>query len=321
MWRVRLAASGPNRYTVAVPPRPADGVGRNDSVSLMATTVSLPSRLASYGRFVTIEHTVFSIPVILAGTLIAARGWPSARVLLLIVLAGTGARTAALGLNRIIDRHIDARNPRTAGRGLASGELSLGTAWGIVLAGLALYLAAAWLLNWWCVVLSPIPLVAFVLYPYMKRFTPLAHYGVGFGLALAPCGGWMAVRGAWAGVGEVLLLAVFTWGWVAGFDIIYACLDEAFDREAGLHSLPARLGRAGALRAAAVTHAVAFGALAALTVGVLAGGLAYALLAVVGGLLLLEHLYAHQTDLAFFKINTVVGCAVFALVWAGIGGA
>lgn len=287
----------------------------------MATTVSLPSRLATYGRFVTIEHTVFSVPVILAGTLLAAGGWPGARVLLLIILAGTGARTAALGLNRIIDRRIDARNPRTAARGLPAGDVSLGAAWGVVLAGTAVYLISAAILNRWCLLLSPIPLAVFVLYPYLKRFTPLAHYGVGLGLALAPCGGWMAVRGAWDGVGPVLLLAGFTWGWVAGFDIIYACLDTDFDRAEGLHSLPGRVGVRRALHIAAATHAVAFGALVALTSVTLSGAFTYLLLAVVGSLLLLEHRFARQTDLAFFKINTVVGCVVFAQVWAGVGGA
>ncbi len=286
----------------------------------MATTASIPARLATYGRFVTIEHTVFSIPVILAGTLLAAGGWPSGRVLVLIVLAGTGARTAALGLNRIIDRRLDAQNPRTATRELATGEIGFLEAWGVVLGGAALYLGSAAALNRWCLLLSPLPLAAFVAYPYLKRFTALAHYGVGFCLALAPCGGWMAVRGSWEGVGPVLLLALFTWGWVAGFDIIYACLDVDFDREAGLHSLPARFAAPRALSIAAATHAVAFAALLLLTVTTLQGLLSYVLLAAVGGLLVMEHRYAHNADLAFFKINTVVGCMVFAQVWAGLGG-
>ena len=163
-------------------------------------------------------------------------------------------------------------------------------------------------------------MAAFMGYPYLKRVTPLAHYGVGFCLGLAPCGGWMAVRGTWDGFGPAMLLGLFTWGWVAGFDIIYACLDADFDRKSGLHSLPAHLGIPRALRIAALTHFVAFAALLLLALTALDGRLTYLLLAGVAGLFVLEHRYAHDTDLAFFKINTIIGCVVFLQVWAGLGG-
>jgi 4-hydroxybenzoate polyprenyltransferase len=228
-----------------------------------------------------------------------------------------------MALNRIIDREIDAANPRTAARELPAGALSLRAAWGIAAAGAALYATAAAALSPLCLVLSPIPLAVFVGYPYLKRVTPLCHFGVGAGLGLAPLGGWLAagpraLGEIGAGVAAPALLAAFTFLWVAGFDVIYATLDEAFDRERGVRSLPASLGRARALRVAALLHALAVGALVALHAAAPLAPAALPLLAAIALLLVFEHRSARNVDLAFFKINIVVGIAVFALVAVGV---
>ena len=282
------------------------------------SSITQAPRLATYARFVKIEHTLFSLPMLFAGACLAARGFPGFRILGLIVLAGTGARIVALALNRIIDRRIDGRNPRTAVRELPQGAMSLAEAAWVTAAGLALYLAAAWFIAPICALLSPLPLAIFVLYPTMKRFTPLAHLGVGAGLAVAPLGAWMAVRQTFAGCAPALWLGAFTLFWVAGFDIIYATQDEAFDRAAGLYSLPAWLGAERALRVAAAFHLVAFGALAVLFWTWLRTPVAGALLLVIGTLLALEHRRGQEVERAFFTINAWLGFVVLAFVLAGL---
>lgn len=278
------------------------------------------ARLGTWARFVKIEHTLFSMPMLLAGAWLAAGGFPGFGTLLLILLAGFGARIVALALNRIIDRRLDALNPRTAARELPRGRMSVGEAWLVTAAGLLAYLTAAWLLAPICLLLSPIPLVAFVGYPYLKRLTPLAHLGVGLGLAMAPLGAWMAVRRSFEGCGPGLLLGAFTLFWVAGFDVIYATQDLAFDRGAGLHSLPARLGRTAALRVSGLLHALAFASLAALQLSLFRTPLAGLLLAAVGVLLFFEHREGRSVHTAFFHLNAWLGFVVLAFVLAGVGG-
>ncbi|MFN8178450.1 MAG: UbiA-like polyprenyltransferase [bacterium] len=268
--------------------------------------------------FVKFEHTLFSLPLLFAGALLGARGVPRLGPLLWILVAGTGARTLAMALNRILDRAIDARNPRTAQRELPAGRMSLAQAWAVSGAGLLLYYVAVLRLPPLCLTLSPLPLAIFVGYPLMKRFTPLAHFGVGAALAFGPIGAYVAVTNRVLPFGAVHWLALFTWLWVAGFDVIYATLDEEFDRKEGLRSLPASLGRGPALAWAAAIHAAALLALLALTALSLHGALAWGLLGVVALLLALEHRLAHVVDLAFFRINLVVGFVVLALVWAGL---
>ena len=268
--------------------------------------------------FVKLEHTLFSIPVLLAGAFLGAGGVPPLEPLLWILVAGTGARTFAMSINRILDRHIDARNPRTASRELPAGRMGLPTAWIVAAAGLAVFYLAVFRLPPLCWKLSPIPLVIFVVYPLLKRFTSLAHFGVGAALAFGPIGAYVAVTGTLESWGSVHWLALFTWLWVAGFDVIYATLDEDFDRKEGLHSLPASLGRARALAVAGVVHVAAFAALTWLTARELSTPGAWALLALVGGLLVLQHRMVRNVDLAFFKINAALGFVVFGLVWAGL---
>ena len=284
----------------------------------MARLCRMLSAVRTLLSFVKFEHTLFSLPLLVAGALLGARGLPAAAPLLWIVLAGTGARTLAMALNRILDRAIDARNPRTASRELPSKRMSLAQAWLVAGAGLALFYAAVLQLPPLCLALSPIPLAIFVVYPLLKRFTPLAHFGVGAALGFGPIGAYVAVTNQFLPLGAVHLLAAFTLLWVAGFDVIYATLDEEFDRREGLRSLPASLGRERALAVAAIVHAGAFAALLALTAFWLEGPWPWVLLACAGALLVWEHRMAHAVDLAFFRLNIVVGFVVLGLVWAGV---
>ncbi len=269
--------------------------------------------------FVKIEHTLFSLPLIYSGVLLGSRdGLPSLGTLLLVLTAATGARTAAFALNRIIDRHIDSRNPRTASRDLPSGRMTIWEASWVLLAGLALYFISAFLLSDFCFRLSPIPLIIFIVYPTMKRYTPLAHGGVGLGLAMGPLGGWFAVSPSFDHLLAPGLLSLFTLFWVSGFDIIYATLDEEFDRKESLYSFPARFGRRRALQWSTLFHGIAFLLLVMLFLHSLKSLLALPLLLVTGYLLYLEQKKAEDVDLAFFKINAVAGFAVFAMVAVGV---
>ena len=292
----------------ALPPRAGGGASQASA-----------GRLRTWGRFVRFEHTLFSLPLLFAGVLLGAGGLHvPLRLLGLVLLAGTGARTAALGLNRIIDRQIDAANPRTRSRELPSGAMSMAEAWGLTVAGALVYAAAAWWIAPVCLALAPVPLAVFVAYPYLKRWTAWCHLGVGLGLAMAPLGGWFATRLGFDDAGPVLLLALFTLAWVAGFDVIYATLDEEFDRAAGVRSLPAKYGRETALRIARGIHIIGFAALAALVLWRLAWLPALVPLAAVGALLAWEHARARDVDLAFFRINVWVGFAALAVVAAGV---
>jgi 4-hydroxybenzoate polyprenyltransferase len=274
-------------------------------------------RVRTYSRFVKIEHTLFSFPLLLSGALLA-RGELSLRTLFLILAAGTGARTAALGLNRILDRHIDRENPRTENRELPSGAMSAGEAWAVTGAGVALFLASAYGISPRCLLLAPIPLAIFLAYPLLKRFTMWAHLGVGAALAMGPLGAWYAVQLDFHDFGNALLLCLFTLFWVAGFDIIYATLDQDFDRARGLHSLPSRLGRERALRVSTAFHAAAFLLLGLLYLRALEGPLAALLLGLIGALLIAEHRSAGDVDLAFFKINAVLGFVVLGFIALGL---
>lgn len=274
-----------------------------------------------YCRFVRIEHTLFSLPLIYSGVILASLDrLPPLRLLLLVLVAATGARTAAFALNRIIDREIDRRNPRTAGRELPSGRMTIPQASAVLAVGAVAYLVAAWAIAPICLALAPIPLAVFTVYPYMKRFTAAAHLGVGLALAMGPLGGWFAVSLGSDRPLPVLLLFFFTLFWVAGFDIIYATQDEASDRREGLHSIPVALGGRGAIRLSGLLHLLAFICLATLYGVAFPGIPALPLLLLAGLLLYLEHRLAADVELAFFRINSVVGFIVLAMVCAGAVG-
>ncbi|MGE3523359.1 MAG: UbiA-like polyprenyltransferase, partial [Candidatus Dadabacteria bacterium] len=257
--------------------------------------------IKNYSNFVKFEHTLFSLPMILAGAFLAWGGLPNLKLLLLIILAGTGARTAALAINRILDRKIDALNPRTKDRELPSGKLSLAKASAVTIAGLVLYFAAAYKICDLVLYLSPIPLVVFIIYPLMKRFTWLCHFGVGLGLALAPLGGWVAVTCSLHSIYPGVLLALFTLFWVSGFDIIYATMDEAFDREQGIYSIVARFGRGTALYISSLLHQAAFFSIAFLYFLMFKTIVAGIMVAIIGILLFLEQRKSANVDLTFFK--------------------
>lgn len=278
-------------------------------------------RLKTYASFVKLEHTVFSLPLIFAGTLLHERQWPSQRLAGLILLAAIGARVVAMGLNRLIDQEIDERNPRTRARELPRGVMQRWEAWVIVaLAGL-LYVGSAAAIAPICLRLSPIPVALFVVYPYLKRFTPLSHLGLGLAWSVAPVAGWLAASRMLTGLSEVGWLWLFSWLWVTGFDIIYATMDEAFDREAGLHSLPVALGRRKALQVAANLHAMAFLALYLLWLTQFTSRASLLWLAAIGALLIWQNAIAERhPGFAFFQLNGILGFLVSGFVLAGVSG-
>jgi 4-hydroxybenzoate polyprenyltransferase len=213
----------------------------------------MPGRLRVVLQMIKFEHTLFALPFAFMGMLLAAGGWPPWRTVGWIVAAMVGARSAAMGWNRLVDRRIDAANPRTAGRALPAGQVTPAFVAGFVAASAALLVVAAWQLNPLALALSPVALAVVLLYSYTKRFTWASHLVLGLALAGAPLGAWIAVRGDVGAPPLVLGAAVLLW--VAGFDVLYALQDLDFDRRAGLFSVPARFGVRGSLWISALLHA------------------------------------------------------------------
>ena len=285
--------------------------------------------MKKYFSFVKIEHTLFSLPMIYAGMALGVHAnrvegiilAPSAilRMALLILGAATGARTIGFSINRIVDRHIDAKNPRTSGRELPAGRMNLRQAYTILIAALVLYFASAAALNPLCLLLSPIPVIVFGVYPFMKRFTSLSHFGLGASLALGPLGAYFAARPTLTGAWPAILLSFFTWLWASGFDIIYSTSDEAFDKREGLFSLPARFGSRRALQLSGMIHLLSFLVLVGVYLVAFRGSLVAGTLLLISGILLyLEQKRSADVQLAFFKINAVVGFVVLLFVIAGV---
>ena len=280
------------------------------------TLAPLPMRFA---RLVKIEHTVFALPFAYVGAFLAVGGSPSARDLLWITLAMVGARSLAMALNRLIDARVDARNPRTAGRELPSGQLSVVQVALFCAASLALFLISVWQLapktHW----LWPIPVIGFVVYPYLKRFTWLCHFWLGAVDGLAPVGAWVAITNhlPW----EAWLLGAAVAFWVAGFDLFYALFDVEVDRAQGLHSIVTRFGVRGAFLGARISHAATVACLVAAGLGLHVGVLYWIGVAVVAALLLYEHSLIRPDDLsrldaAFFTMNGVISVAFAVFVIA-----
>ena len=263
-------------------------------------------KLRDYADFVKIEHTLFALPFAYLGAFIAQRGWFGLKLFILIALAFTGMRTLAMTLNRIIDREIDALNPRTANRHLPSGRMSLREAYAILLIALIVYEASSYLINETAFKLSPIPIIVAYIYPYLKRFTCLCHYVLGLNLAFAPLGGWVAVTNSIFFDKIILLLSLAVIFWVAGFDIIYALQDLEFDRKYGLHSIGAHFGKNFALRLSALNHAIFF--VLVLFSAVMWSKIAVVGVIVIGLLLVYEHLAVRRGDIetAFFKVNAII---------------
>lgn len=278
--------------------------------------MSIRALLANLSELVVFPHTVFALPFAFIGVLEAASGWPSPRVVLWVLVAMVGARTAAMAFNRLADLPFDAANPRTAGRPLPSGRLRPVHAWALVVAGGGALVVAAWQLNTLCFALSPLALAWVLGYSYTKRFTAASHLWLGLGLAMAPVGGWLAVTGSFSLPPLVLAAAVAFW--VAGFDVLYSLQDVEFDRRSGIYSLPARWGVSQALWASRVAHGLAalgFAAFAWLVGARLWGTLAIAL---AWTLLLVQHLLVgngrlDRINAAFFTANGVLSLSMLAL--------
>jgi 4-hydroxybenzoate polyprenyltransferase len=215
----------------------------------------LLARVGSYGRMIRFSHSIFALPFALTAAALAVRGALRAAQVAWIVVAMVGARSAAMGFNRLADHALDGQNPRTAGRELPKGVLSRREVWIFVALSAGVLVLAAAMLNPLCLALSPVALLVVFGYSYTKRFTALSHLFLGLALGVAHLGAWLAIRGRFEPVPILLALAVVAW--VGGFDTVYACLDVEFDRGAGLYSLPARLGVPVALGVARGLHVVA----------------------------------------------------------------
>jgi 4-hydroxybenzoate polyprenyltransferase len=266
-----------------------------------------------------IEHTLFALPFAFLGALLAANGLPALRQILWIVVAMVGARSAAMAFNRIADRNLDARNPRTANRALPAGLLSVGFVWAFTIVSAAVFLLAAAMLNRLTLILAPVALASVLLYSFTKRWTQFSHLVLGWCLSIAPAGAWIAVRGE-IGSAVPLLLSLVVLLWTAGFDVLYACQDYDFDRSEGLRSIPARVGIGQALWIARALHAGAFVALLALYLLTNLGPLAFGGVIATGALLIYQHRLVRADDLgrlnaAFFTTNAFV--SVILLVTFG----
>ncbi|WP_157202773.1 menaquinone biosynthesis prenyltransferase MqnP [Calidithermus chliarophilus] len=275
------------------------------------------ARFRTYLELVRFEHTLFALPFAYGGMLLAGRGWPGPETFFWITLAMVGARTAAMALNRLIDRAIDARNPRTARRHLPRGLVSPAEVLALSLISLLLLGVAALNLNALTASLLPVAVFFLVGYSYTKRFTWLCHYWLGLTIGAAAAGGWIAVTGAFEPATFALWAAVGLW--IAGFDILYATQDFQFDREHGIHSVPARFGLATALRIARATHFLAWLGFA-LTGWLYGAGAAYFLGVLCAGLVLwYEHRLVSPSDLskidaAFFQANVVISLGMFTFI-------
>ncbi|MEU1651435.1 4-hydroxybenzoate octaprenyltransferase [Streptomyces pristinaespiralis] len=286
-------------------------------------------KVKAFLRLVMIEHSVFALPFAYIAALTAMFrldrqvNWTD---LLLVTVAMVGLRTFAMACNRIIDREIDARNPRTAGRELVTGAVSVRSAWTGALIALVVFLGAAALLNPLCLALAPVAVVPMVVYPYGKRFTDFPHAILGLAQAMGPVGAWIAVTGEWSWDAVILGLAVGVW--IGGFDLIFACQDVQADRAHGVKSVPARFGIPAALHGARASHVVTTGLLVWFALATDAGVLFWVGLVIVAAAFLYEHTIVRPHDLsrlnrAFFTTNGFIGislfvCALLDLVVRGL---
>lgn len=266
------------------------------------------------------EHTLFVLPFAFLGAILAANGFPSWPQILWITIAMVGARSAAMSFNRIADQKIDAENPRTADREIPSGKLSVEFAWSFMIASSLVFFLASFMLNRLTLILSPIALLSVLGYSYAKRFTSFAHLILGWALAIAPTGAWIAVRGTIDS--EIpLLLSLLVMMWTAGFDILYSCQDYDYDTKKGLRSIPARFGIIAALWIARLFHLQTFIVLVLLYFAVDLGWLALAGVLITGALMIYQHTLVKADDLsrmnaAFFTTNAFVS-VILLLTFGG----
>src|SRR6266446_5928735 len=281
----------------------------------------MSNRIRTILEMVKFEHSVFAPPFALTGALLAARfsshGWPTWRQFLWIIVAMVAARSAAMTINRIADVRYDKENPRTAHRALATGVLSISFAWIFTFAAVAIFFLAAWQLNLLALKLAPVALAILFFYSYTKRFTNWSHLFLGFALGISPAAAWIAVTGH-LDLRMLILCGAVTL-WVGGFDVLYACQDVEFDKNAGLYSIPKRFGIASALQIARVMHVGVVALLSWLAYGFALPWPAWAGIAVVAALLTYEHSLVKADDLsklnaAFFTVNGYISM-LFLLFW------
>ena len=278
--------------------------------------------------FIKIEHTLFALPFAYLGAFLAKKGMIDLRTLILIAIAFTGLRTTAMTLNRIIDRDIDALNPRTANRHLPAGLLSLNDAYAIVFVSLTIYFLSAYLINKTAFILSPIPAITAYIYPYMKRYTVLSHYILGLNLSFAPMGGWIAVTNSFDILGKDLpafAIGVAVMFWVAGFDMIYAIQDYEFDIKHNLHSFPAKYGIKASKIMALINHLIFFSLLSYSIVHFFDSSIVIFLgLLTILGILAIEHYVVNYgkddraIQVAFFYMNAMISSALFTFVFLAL---
>lgn len=278
-------------------------------------------KIATLLEMIKFKLTIFAMPFAFIGALLGGRGKVEIPLIFWIILAMVGARTCAMGFNRIVDYRFDKANPRTENRALPSGDVKMGEAWlMVILAGL-LFFFACYSINSLTLLLSPLALFLTLFYSYTKRFTSLCHLVLGVALAFSPLGGWVAVTGTLVGYPWSLSLGVLFW--VAGFDTIYGCLDAEFDEKAGLHSLPARLGKVRAFRLAGLFHIIAFLFFIVTGITVQLNILYYVGVALTAMALLYQHWLVKPEDLSrihvsFFSMNGIISVVLFFATWASL---
>ncbi len=278
--------------------------------------------LLRHANLVRLPHTLFALPFALVGVVLASYVAPiTVSAVAWVVVAFTAARFAAMGFNRIVDREIDARNPRTRMREIPSGKMTVREASVAVTVASAVFFVAAWQLNPLCLMLAPVALVWVLFYSYTKRLTRWSHLVLGVGLSIAPVGGYLAITGRWSSPWWMLIaLAIAVATWVAGFDILYALQDVSFDRENGLYSVPSTFGEANALGIARLLHFTTVVALALAGIGAGAGMVYFAGVVVAAALLLYEHSLVKvddfsRLDAAFFTMNGVISIVFLGFVF------
>jgi len=275
----------------------------------MAAAASVGDKVRDLMNLIRFEHTLFALPFAAAGALLGANGLPTLRQVGLILLCMVTARSAAMAYNRIVDRDIDARNSRTAGREIPAGKITVRFASAFTTVMSVMFMVGAYLLNPLAAILSPVALVIVFGYSHAKRISAAAHVWLGVALAIAPVGAWIAVTGKLALAPMVIAAAVICW--LIGFDTLYALQDLDFDREAGLHSVPVRFGEQGALVIARISHVAMFIVLCCLPLTTNLGWPYWVAVSGVGGLLTYEHVVMDPSDirkvnLAFFNCNVAI---------------
>ncbi|MGI9536950.1 MAG: UbiA-like polyprenyltransferase [Desulfocapsaceae bacterium] len=283
--------------------------------------MSFAKKISVLLEMIKFKLTIFAMPFAFTGAFLAAEGAPDIIVFFWIILAMVGARTSAMGFNRIIDWKFDAANPRTEKRAIPAGEINLTEAWAMVTLAALLFFFSCYQLNPLTLLLSPLALGLTFFYSLTKRFTSLCHLVLGVALAFAPLGGWVAVRGSLSEFPFALSFGVLFW--VAGFDTIYGCLDVEYDRKAGLYSLPSRLGRRNAFRLAVVFHLLAFLLFTITGFQMQLNFFYYLGLIVTAAALFYQHLIVSPTDLSriqasFFSMNGLISITIFCATWLSL---